>query len=283
MRKTAVIVALSLIWLSGCRRGPARTNEVVAASVGKAPLNPGDSAWEQASEYLARLLPQDLVDPRLMKPSTPEVLVRSLTNGTDIAFRLQWMDPVANDAPGAGTFVDGCAVQVPKKIEPSAPDPQMGQAGKPVEVAFWRADWQASVNGRGDTIRDLYPNASIDHYPFEAKSLEAGSAAAKEMAMRYAPAWAMGNRRVGPRETPVEDMVAEGPGTLAPAASTTSRGQGVRTKDGWRVVIVRKLPEGLAPKVRTQVAFAVWEGSAQEAGARKMRTGWIPLAVREAK
>ena len=78
---------------------------------------------------------------------------------------------------------------------------------------------------------------------------------------------------------PVEDMVAEGPGTLAPAAAVTSKGGGQRTKDGWSVVIQRKLPAGLAPRVRTQVAFAVWEGSQHEAGARKMRTGWIPLVV----
>jgi hypothetical protein len=28
------------------------------------------------------------------------------------------------------------------------------------------------------------------------------------------------------------------------------------------------------------MAFAVWQGSRTEAGARKMRTGWIPLVRR---
>jgi len=148
---------------------------------------------------------------------------------------------------------------------------------------FWRADWQASVDGRGDTIRDLYPNATVDHYPFQAKPFEAGSAAQREMAKRYAPAEATGNRRAGPRKTPVEDLVAEGPGTLSPAAVQASSGRGERTKDGWAVVIKRKMPDGLAPKTRTQIAFAVWEGSHQEVGARKMRTGWIPFAVWERK
>jgi hypothetical protein len=46
------------------------------------------------------------------------------------------------------------------------------------------------------------------------------------------------------------------------------------------VIIVRPLPGGLTPAVRSQVAFAVWEGSKDEAGARKMRTGWIPLALK---
>ncbi|MBS1828903.1 MAG: hypothetical protein JST93_26610 [Acidobacteria bacterium] len=159
----------------------------------------------------------------------------------------------------------------------------MGSAGHPVQITFWRADWQASVNGRKDDIHSLYPNASVDHYPFQAHSLEPGSAAQKEMMQRYAPAQAMGNRRVGPREFPVEAMMAEGPGTLSPGAGLLARGAGVRTKTGWQVVLVRKAPAGLSAKVRTQVAFAIWEGSAQEVGSRKMRTGWIPLALREAK
>jgi hypothetical protein len=48
-------------------------------------------------------------------------------------------------------------------------------------------------------------------------------------------------------------------------------------------MMVRPLPEGLAPKKRTSVAFAVWQGSNREAGARKMRSGWSPLAMQEKK
>ncbi len=248
----------------------------------KIPLDPADAAWSGLPVHAAKLLPQDLVDPRLMKPSTPEVRVQSLNNGAEIGFRLEWVDVTPNDLPGTGRFLDGCAVQLPRKLEADAPDPQMGQAGRTVEIAFWRADWQASVNGRKDSLQALYPNATSDHYPFESQALEAGSAAQKEMALRYAPAAALGNRRVGPREFPVEDLIAEGPGSLAPAAATTSRGRGIRTKDGWSVVLVRRYPEGLTAKTRTQIAFAVWDGSQQEVGARKMRSGWIPLVAREA-
>jgi DMSO reductase family type II enzyme heme b subunit len=78
----------------------------------------------------------------------------------------------------------------------------------------------------------------------------------------------------------VQDLLAEGPGSLSPAGETRSTGKGERTNTGWSVTIVRPLPAGLTPTVRSQVAFAVWEGSKDEAGARKMRTGWIPLALR---
>jgi hypothetical protein len=122
----------------------------------------------------------------------------------------------------------------------------------------------------------------VDHYPFEAPSLEKGSKVQREMAARYAPALALGNRMAGPRERPVEDLIAEGPGTVTTARSTDSNGRGQRTETGWSVVISRKLPQGMSPGRRSQVAFAVWEGTHQEAGARKMRTGWVPIVV-EAK
>ncbi len=283
MKSVIAPIVAAVVLLAGCQRAPTRTNEIVTIPTRNVPLIPTDPAWEGAPEHLAKLLPQDLVDPRLMKASTAEVRVRSLNNGSDVAFRLEWVDPTQSDMPGPARFLDGCGIQIPRTIEPNPPDPQMGEAGRPVEISFWRADWQASVNGRKDTIREIYPNAAVDHYPFEAKPLEPGSVARKEMETRYAPSQAVGNNRVGPRESPVEEMVAEGPGTLSPVPGGKPRGAGVRTKEGWAVVIARKVPEGLAPNKRTQIAFAVWEGASQESGSRKMRTGWIPLSMRVAK
>jgi DMSO reductase family type II enzyme heme b subunit len=270
----ALLVQLAAV---GCKKAPTVSNEVVAIAVPSVSLDPEDALWMQAPECTAALLLQDVADPRLMKASTPDVRVRAITNGSEIGFRIQWMDSGADDRPGPGMSVDACAVQLPRIIEVNPPAPQMGEALRPVDVTFWRADWQAWVNGRGDTIQDLYPNAAVDHNPFDARALGSGSAAQKEMAMRYAPALALGNRRNGPRATPVEDMQAEGPGTLKANPGGGSNGKGVRTQDGWLVVLSRPLPAGLAPRARTQVAFAVWEGAQGEIGSRKMRTGWIPL------
>jgi DMSO reductase family type II enzyme heme b subunit len=282
MQRTIFLaLAFAVVLGASCQRQAVVTPEVVASRTANVPENPDDPVWQSAPEHVAALLLQDLVEPRLMNVSTPEVRVRALTNGSQIAFRLEWADAEVNDLPGAGRFADGCAVQLPQAADPTAPDPQMGQLGRGVQIAFWRADWQAVVDGRGDTLRDLYPNASIDHYPFNAPSLEAGSDAQAQMARRYAPADAVGNRRAGPRASPVEDLIAEGPGTITPAPATTSRGRGVRTPTGWAVVITRAVPAGLSPTSRTQIAFAVWQGAAQETGARKMRSGWVGLAMRE--
>jgi DMSO reductase family type II enzyme heme b subunit len=281
MRTNRLLISIAVAAaLSGCRKEPVRTAEVVAVGVAQLPTDPTDAAWDGAPEHFAKLVPQDQVEPRLLKPSTSEVKVRALASGSDIAFRLEWADANPSDTPGPAKMVDAVAIQIPQGIAKEPPAPQMGEGGKPVQVTYWRADWQASVNGRADTIRDLYPNAAVDHYPFQAKPLENDAAAQKEAALRYAPARALGNLRSGPRSTPVEDLVATGPGTLRPGPSLGSKGKGMHKTGVWSVVISRRLPEGLTPGQRTHVALAVWQGSEHESGSRKMRSGWIPFLVR---
>ena len=274
------LLIIAAAMLAGCQKPqPAPTTEVQIVSAPAIPTDPADAAWNSAPEYVAKLLLQDLVEPRLMTASTAEVKVRALTSGSDLAVRLQWSDATKNDLPGPARFSDACAVQVPSKVEPGVPAPQMGEPGKPVELVFWNAAWQATVDGRGDSIKDIYPNASIDHYPFQAASLQKDSDAQKEMAVRYAPARAAGNPLAGPHTSPVQDLIAQGPGTLTPASAATSTGRGTRSGDGWTVVMVRKLPTGLSAATPSQIAFAVWNGAEEEVGARKMRTGWIPLTM----
>ncbi len=258
---------------------PAPTAEVVAVRRTTVPATPDDKAWLSVPPYTVALLLQDMVEPRLLEASTEKADVRAITDGTRIAFRLEWTDATQDDVPGVGRFSDACAVQLPVTIQADLPAPQMGEPQRPVEITYWRAFWQSTVNGREDTIKALYPNATVDHYPFEAASLEPGSEAQREMAQRYAPARALDNPMAGPRQRPVQDLIAEGPGTIRPAPQTRSDGNGARTDKGWAVVLSRPLPVGLEAGTRTQVAFAVWEGAHQEAGARKMRSAWTPLTI----
>lgn len=270
---------LAIAAASCARKEPPATPDVVALALPALPADPADPAWADAPPHVAPLLLQDIVEPRLLTPSTAEVRVRAISDGVQLAFRLDWKDSSLDDKPGAARFVDACAVQLPAQAQADVPAPQMGEPGRPVEITFWRSSWQATVDGRADDIRELYPRASVDHYPFEAASLAKGSEPQREAERRYAPARAAGNAMAGPRTSPVEDLVAAGPGSLEAAPPLGSRGRGRRTAEGWSVVISRRLPAGLAPGGRSQVAFAVWDGSHEEAGARKMRTGWIPLAL----
>jgi DMSO reductase family type II enzyme heme b subunit len=277
---TLVVVGL----LAACTPAPpAPTTEVVAVRRAALPSDPADAAWREAPVFTAPLVLQDMVEPRLLEPSTDKVQVRAVTDGKRMAFRLEWADASNNDLPGLGRFADACAVQLPERIEADVPAPQMGEAGRPVQITYWRAFWQSAVDGRPDTIKALFPNATVDHYPFDAPALAPGSDAQKEMAQRYAPARALGNDMAGPRQRPVQDLIADGPGTIRPAAEQLSEGKGVRDAHGWSVVLARPVPPGLEPGKRTQVAFAVWQGAHQESGSRKMRSVWVPLTIERTK
>lgn len=273
-----VVLGVVLLCAAACGRAPAVSpGEVAVVRRAALPADPADAAWRDVAVHPARLVVQDMVEPRLLEASTPEVRVQAVSDGARIAFRLEWADPTRDDTPGPGRFVDACAVQLPARAGADAPAPQMGEAGRRVEISYWRSSWQAVVDGRGETLGVLYPNAAVDHYPFEAAPI-AGTETGAAEALRFAPARAAGSAMAGPRDRSVEDLVAEGPGTLSPAPARISDGRGVRTADGWAVVLTRPIPEGLAPGARGQVAFAVWEGSRGEVGSRKMRTAWIPLA-----
>jgi hypothetical protein len=269
----------------GCgKKGPPISDAEVRAAFAKTlPATAEDKIWERIPVHPAKLLPQDMVEPRLMEASTSSVRVQSVTDGQKIVFRLSWKDTTFDDLPGPGRFGDAVAVQLPTATTADVPAPQMGEDGKAVEITYWSALFQAVVDGRKDDIHAIYPHAQIDHYPFEAASLKAGSPAQQAMEKRYSPARSFDNPMAGPRTVPVQDLVAEGPGTIRPAEKTLSNGTGRHSPEGWTVLLIRPLPNGAQPGGRTQVAFAVWQGSHQEVGGKKMRTAWIPLALGDAQ
>jgi len=267
--------------VGSCRKQAAPAPEkVTALLVSRLPSAPGDPLWSRAPVYAAELLLQDLVEPRRLERTTERLSVRALTDGRLVAFRLNWDDPTEDSrAAGPSQFADACAVQFPARIETTVPAPQMGEAGKPVVIAYWNAAWQRSAEKKTETLRDYYPNAAVDHYPFEAPSLREGSPERKAMAKRYSPARAVENPVSGRPARCVQDLLAEGPGTLTIRSEQVSTGSGVRSDGGWSVVIVTPLPERVHSSAPLQVAFAVWDGGRGERGSRKMRTAWIPLAL----
>ncbi len=284
-RIDAGMLLLVLVFpVTGCRTTPpVSVGEIEAVYQAQLTIDPEDRIWSRAPVYPVPLLLQDMVEPRLLEPSTHEVRAQAVHDGSSIALRLEWKDASRDDRPGPGLFADACAIQFPALREGDLPAPQMGEEDRVVEITYWSAFWQAAVDGRADEIQALYPGASVDHYPFEAPSLEPGSTQQLEMADLYSPARSLENLMAGPRSRPVEDLLAEGPGTLAPTGEMTSDGRGLYTGAGWSVILLRPLPGDLPRGARLQVAFAVWDGSQKEVGARKMRSGWIPLLIQEEK
>lgn len=283
IRPAALALGAFLTVAAGCGKKeppkPAAPAAFTAVQAATLPAAPDDAAWGSAGEFTVSMLQQDMVDPRKLTQGVAEIKVKAITDGKMIAYRIEWEDTSKNDVKAPAEFHDACAVQMPATWSAEPPSAQMGQPGQPVIISYWASSMQAIVDGRPNDLKHLYPNAQIDHYPFQAPVLDKDPAKKEEMEKLYAPAHALGNDVAAAPTKAVQDLTAEGPGTLRPAATTAANGKGVRTGGGWAVVIVRPLPSGLAPGAPAVVAFAVWNGSSSDVGSRKMRSEWVPLTM----
>jgi hypothetical protein len=142
-------------------------------------------------------------------------------------------------------------------------------------------------------LEKIYPNLGIDSYPNLARS-------PLEQRLRYAltlqsdptfvTGWGAGNIVSDPtRKSPVEDLSAQGFGTLAarPRPDQRVEANGVHSTGTYRVLFRRSLwgsgahtvsfrPGGIVP-----VAFAVWNGSAGDRDGKKSVTIWQELDLED--
>lgn len=282
MKAIVVVVALSA---AGCARGPViDTQQITARRIaGQLPADPSAPAWNAATAFPATLMIQDVTEPRLEKPGVGLVQVQAIHDGRSIAFRLQWQDAAKNIIPESGVSSDAVAIQFATIPGADLPNAAMGEPGKPVEICYWKAVWQNDTERpkEVDRVAALYPAMAIDHYPFQAPS------AAEEMTRRYNPALAAGNPiTTRPQSAAVQQLMAEGFGTSSVPERQLANGKGAWADGKWTVTISRPLAEGegrsnLEIGKKTYVAFAVWDGAERQTGSRKMRSGWVPLAVQE--
>ncbi|HSA91759.1 MAG TPA: ethylbenzene dehydrogenase-related protein [Terriglobales bacterium] len=288
-RRILVLFLIAGIALAGCKRGPQVDTQQVAAKYVSAPLpfeDPTSSLWQQATEHPAKLMVQDIAEPKLLEPGVTLVNVRALHNGDWVVFRLEWEDATQDLIPRPGKGSDAAAIQFPLAQAADVPSPAMGERGKGVRIWYWKSLWQDDderrAAGKGDRIATLYPNAAPDHYPFQANP-----SAREEMEKRYAPARAAGNPILARSNAgPVQVLMAEGFGNTTPTPAQTARGHGVWKDGKWMTTIARPLRPGaelgdLEVGKRGYVAFAIWDGDKQHTGSRKMRSGWIPFKLVE--
>ncbi len=278
MKRLFLAAAAALGACDAPAAGPV-SQEIRLHPVAVLPSGPEDPAWDAAPVHAAALRPQDMVEPRKMEGLAKQIRIRALCDGRSLAFRLDWSDASEDSVRIPSRFSDACAVQLPAVLSPDLPAPQMGEKGRVVQISYWSAAGQAAVDGRPDDLKAFYPNAHVDHYPFDAPGLEKSPDDRERMRLRYAPARAVGNPAAGPAKKAVQDLVAQGPGTLSPAPVVMSDGRGRRVAAGWSVVLLRPLPEGFAPGSRTHASFAVWNGSEEDAGSRKLWVPWTPLVL----
>jgi hypothetical protein len=244
-----------------------------------------DPAWLNVATTSLDLLPQQAAQPMLDAVSVPRLRVQSAHDGKRLAWRLAWSTSKPSMQVETSQFTDGVALQLP--LAAGAPF-TMGAKGKPVAVLHWKALWQADLDQGFRDVHTLYPNARSDLYwfaqgqwPFPVRDAFADP---------RSRAWLIGVAAGNPmskldRAQPVEELVAEGFGssTTVPQSPSSARG---RWHDGqWIVVIDRPLqPDDslavcLTPGVKSQIAFALWDGQAGNVAGRKHYVGWVPFQV----
>ncbi|MBM3270505.1 MAG: hypothetical protein FJZ01_22955 [Candidatus Sericytochromatia bacterium] len=245
-------------------------------------MSPSAAAWAGAPKFEVRTMPQLIAQPNQPKPSVDKLMVRSLYSVESgwIAFHLEWRDATKDETPRPGQWADVVAIEFPLDAK-SPPAPMMGhRPGGRVQIIQWRADWQKDVDKGETTVKDLYPNAVVDT-PVEKVYQYADSQA-------FSAGRAIGNIVSQAKHFySVQDLMAEGFGTLTPKPVQNALGKGVWEKGTWKVVIARPMETltdpAAAPLHRgapAEVGFAVWNGSAGERGARKGWAGWVPLAIK---
>lgn len=255
------------------------TDTLVAAAVtGTLPKeDPAADAWDDAPEIVVPVLPQQLVPPALDTLGVSELAVRALTNGSELALRMQWEDETVDDLDGVGEYHDAVAVMLPP--EPGRkPAITMGSPGSPVHILQWRATWQRDIDSLGNTgVDQIYPRVEHDVMPDDVLP--------PETAALY---W-VGREAGNPlsqveRTTPVEQIVAEGFGTTTHVPRDDARGRGLHDGSSWAVALgFPTARDGFGAALRAGedwwVAFAIWLGDRDNRGGRKHYVDWVPLRL----
>ncbi|OGQ05846.1 MAG: hypothetical protein A2W61_06615 [Deltaproteobacteria bacterium RIFCSPLOWO2_01_44_7] len=234
-------------------------------------LNPNAAEWNQISEQIIQMLPQNITTPSIFKTTVSQLKVKALHNNKWVAARLEWEDKTRDANVSLDHASDACAIQFPLK-EMDKTSPFMGGKDFPVEIIHWKAIWQQDIEDHYQTVKDLYPNTYFETYQF-------GIQAATQVKNPISePA----------RKTPVEELVAAGFGTLTHQSVEDSFAWGSWENGKWTVVLAHKMttrdPNDPVLKAgkNSLIAFAIWEGSSKNVGARKNYAPWIPLVL-EAK
>jgi len=222
---------------------------------GELPVTPEDAAWARVSPMTLPLSGQVITRPVWPDPTAHALTVRSLHNGREIAFLLEWQDNTKNDRLTPGTFRDGVAIGLPLGDAPAFFC--MGQLDHYINIWHWKADWQSDIDRRAARTGEK----------------KSGEVRTFEVIPR--------------RVSSVEDLIGGGFSTLT-TKEKQGRVQGKATwKDGvWHVVMRRPLSSEeqeneakLVPGRVQTVSFAVWNGENKERNGQKAVAPWFQLMI----
>ncbi len=250
------------------------------------PLNPSAPSWQAATPVEVAVTPLWWRDQRIER-----LEVKVMHNREALAIHLAWDDPTLDDdltTPQA--FSDGVAVQISADADP--PFFGMGDDQRTVSIWHWKAAWQADVAAWRD-IETTYPQTAVDWYPAQrdyrhGDSFEVSQAKTSSQDPQLMSGWGVDNPLSDPnRRSAAEEAMAKGLGTLTPRPPAAQRIQatGVWQAGRWQVVLSRSLAPHkehdltLKPGQAVRVAFAVWDGRAEDRNGQKSVSMWNSLEL----
>jgi mono/diheme cytochrome c family protein len=234
------------------------------------PLNP---IWQEAPVQEVHTIALSARDNPVNR-----IRFQSLVNDEAIAFRLQWDDARADRSSSRHQdFKDAVAMQFAlgdvllHTHGHNEPFFGMGNRGKVVNIWQWRADWQAEIETK-EKLEYATEGLDLDTMIFggEVNPVDA----------------------LNPfRDVPVEELNAEGFGTLTPQPRTKQNilGKGIWRDGAWSVVFYRTLESlnkwdiQFLQERPVLVAFAIWDGINEDRNGRKVVSMWQRLEVPAAR
>ncbi len=271
MTQRSLVTAIGIDVVSTVVEGPLPTEDMTS------------SLWLRAQVVNVPLSGQQTTQPMNLDAAVETITVRSLNNGEQITFLLEWADEAKDVGGGVDTNRDSVALQFPSA---ESGDPFNGficmgigiDGGETtlIDIILWRADFQKDIEEGFTDIQDIFPNLGITDYP----------ELAQPDPVIFRPAEAVGNPLANStRSTPIERLYAEGFGTLESRESGDAIGWGQWQEGKWKVVITRPLAseDPLNSQLElgqlTTLAIAAWDGGDQEVDGKKSVSSWLTIEV----
>ncbi len=276
--KTATVLGLvvalaTVLTISGTRLAASQQAVLTARHTAETvPVqDPWAEFWDRLPKVDVALSAQQVTPPMGGRRWT--LSARAVQDGENLYVEVEWPDASPERSVGAPQdFTDAVAVQFPSVPSTQVPAFCMGDPNATVNIWQWKAAWQADVlRGFQGGVVVRYPNAAVDSYPFHDDPL-------------FYPGRYVGNPfSEVDRASAVDNLVAAGFGTLTPDPEPLVLGWGAWRDGTWRVVFARRLQVGregnvdLGPDDWTNIAFAVWDGAAQERDGIKSVASFVAL------
>lgn len=234
---------------------------------------PWDGFWDAVPSADVPLSAQTLTPPNGGRGLT--MTARAVHDGGSLYVLVEWSDTTPDRSVGrTQDFSDAAAVQFPESATTQVPAFCMGDPTAGVNIWHWRAAWQRDVTkATAPAVADRYPGAVVDEYPFADDPV-------------FAPGTALENPvSDAARTSAADNLVAGGFGSLTPDPLADVHGWGEWRDGRWRVVFSRPLAVGRDGNVElhtdtwTDMAFAVWDGAADERDGMKSVANFVTLDV----